>query len=58
MRGIASAAAQPLQIDVNYLYRGRGEPAFRLLKDGETLRSGDLFKIIFTPRQTCYVYIF
>ena len=58
MRGIASAAAQPLQIDVNYLYRARGDQEFRQLKDSGTLRSGDLFKIIFTPKQNCYIYIF
>lgn len=53
-----ATAADPLQIDVNYLYRARGEQEFRQLQDDGTLRSGDLFKIIFTPKQTCYIYIF
>lgn len=55
---MTEAANEPLQIDVNYLYRASGDKEFRQLKDGGTLRSGDLFKIIFTPKQTCYIYIF
>lgn len=53
-----AAGAEQLQIDVNYIYRARGDREFRQLQDGGTLRSGDLFKIIFTPKQHCYIYIF
>jgi hypothetical protein len=54
LRGVA----EPLEIEVNYIYRPQGEREFRPLLDGGRMCSGDAFKIIFTPRQDCYVYIF
>ena len=49
-------AALPLA--VNYTWRPRGEAGFRPLDNGSVLRSGDLYKIIFTPQTDGYVYIF
>ena len=49
-------AALPLA--VNYTWRPRDEAGFRPLDNGSVLRSGDLYKIIFTPQADGYVYIF
>jgi len=43
---------------INYVYRSQGKGAFEVLEDDLTLQSGDHYKIIFTPNQDCYVYIF
>ncbi len=43
---------------INYVYRSQGKGAFTVLESGSTLQSGDHYKIIFTPNQDCYVYIF
>lgn len=47
-----------LYFKINYVYRPQGKGEFKVLKDGSTLQSGDHYKIIFTPNQDCYVYIF
>jgi hypothetical protein len=56
------AAARPptdfLFFNINYLYRSQGAGPFQTLEEGSVLRSGDHYKIIFTPNQDCYVYIF
>lgn len=43
---------------INYVYRPQGKGSFEVLKNGSALHSGDHYKIIFTPNQDCYVYIF
>ena len=47
-----------LVFKINYLYRPGGQGEFRNLTKGSVLRSGDHYKIIFTPTEDCYVYIF
>jgi hypothetical protein len=48
----------PLNVDINYVYRPKGEQAFKPLTDSSVLGSGDYYKIIFMPEENCYVYIF
>ena len=44
---------------LTYLYRRGGTASeFEYFSEGSVLTSGDHFKIIFTPLQDCYVYIF
>lgn len=43
---------------INHVYRPLGKGPFEVLEDGSTLQSGDHYKIIFTPNQDCFVYIF
>lgn len=50
--------ADYLVFKINYLYRPGGKGEFRNLTKGSVLRSGDHYKIIFTPTENCYVYIF
>ncbi len=50
--------ADYLLFKINYVYRSGGKGEFRNLTDGSVLRSGDHYKIIFTPTEDCYVYIF
>ncbi len=61
-RGSVQPAPAPptdfLSFKINYVYRSQGQGAFEVLEDGVTLQSGDHYKIIFTPNQDCYVYIF
>ncbi len=47
-----------LQFSISYLYRSGGEGDWKLLEDGSALRSGDHYKIIFTPDEDAYVYVF
>lgn len=46
------------RIQVNYYYRPAGQGELRTLPSGSELRSGDHYKIWFTPEQDSYVYIF
>jgi len=58
---VKSTPEQPtdfLFFRINYVYRSRGKGSFEVLKNGSALHSGDHYKIIFTPNQDCYVYIF
>lgn len=55
---ISPAVATPIEVDVSYVYRRAGTNTFNVLRDGGDLRTGDAFKIIFTPKENCYVYIF
>ncbi len=48
----------PLKFKIDYLYRHKYEFEFKPLTNTATLKSGDLYKIIFTPIETNYVYIF
>jgi len=43
---------------LNYIYQSGGKGEFKSLVADGTLFSGDHYKIIFTPSQDCYVYIF
>ena len=47
-----------LRFHINYLYRSQGKGEFKTLTDDSVLRSGDYYKIIFTPTTDAYVYIF
>jgi hypothetical protein len=47
-----------LYFKINHVYRSQGKGAFNVLKNNSILQSGDHYKIIFTPNQDCYVYIF
>jgi hypothetical protein len=45
-------------LKIQYLYRHQGEYSFSPLTNNQTLYSGDFYKIVFTPLQNGYVYIF
>ena len=47
-----------LSFEVNYVYRTAGMGELKTIENGDTLRSGDHYKIVFTPDRDCYVYIF
>jgi hypothetical protein len=47
-----------LSFHVNYVYRSEGKGELKPINNGDILKSGDHFKIIFTPDKDCYVYIF
>jgi outer membrane protein OmpA-like peptidoglycan-associated protein len=47
-----------LGFHIHYLHRQGLEGQVSPLTNGSILRSGDPYKIIFTPRKKCYVYIF
>jgi len=51
--------AAPIQVDIKYLYYRNGWDNYKTLKNGSVLyRQKDFLKIIFTPSQRAYVYIF
>ena len=52
------AHSSMLSFEVNYVYRTAGVGELKTIKNGDTLRSGDHYKIVFTPDKDCYVYIF
>ena len=43
---------------ISYLYRCQGEGTVQPIEEGATLKSGDHYKILFTPETDSYVYIF
>ena len=49
-------SAQPLDFKISYVYRSN--KSFKLMTEGEILHSEDHYKIIFTPMEDCYVYLF
>jgi hypothetical protein len=56
---VSESSQQPINIDIKYLYhlnKGKGE--VNTLTEGSFLYSGDAYKIIFTPSEKAYVYIF
>lgn len=55
---IPGVSGDYLLFKINYVYRPGGKGPFKTLENGSVLRSGDHYKIIFTPSQDCYVYIF
>jgi hypothetical protein len=48
----------PLKFKIDYLYRHKYEFEFKPLTNTATLKNGDLYKIIFTPVENSYIYIF
>ena len=50
--------SEALSFTVQYFYRSPGQQALKSLTNGSILRSGDHYKIQFTPDENCYVYIF
>jgi hypothetical protein len=48
----------PLPFKINYLYRPQGQGDFYPFGDGSVLHSGDSLKLLFTPTEDAYVYIF
>jgi hypothetical protein len=49
----------PLKVDIQYVYRGnRGKDEPKSLTSGSVLYSGDFYKIMFTPTEQAYIYIF
>ena len=53
-----SLQKQPLQFDIVYSFRPKNEGELQPLREGTILHSGDTYKIVFTPKQDAYVYIF
>jgi len=47
-----------LSFQINFVYRSGGKGDLKPLDHGETLYSGDHYKIIFTANSNCHVYIF
>jgi hypothetical protein len=47
-----------LSFEVNYVYRTAGVGELKTITNGDTLKSGDHYKIVFTPDKDCFVYIF
>ncbi|KHD04985.1 hypothetical protein PN36_30185 [Candidatus Thiomargarita nelsonii] len=51
--------AAPIQVDIKYLYYRNGWDNYKTLKNGAVLyRQKDFLKIVFTPSERAYVYIF
>jgi len=51
--------SSPLIADFSYGYRSNGgQGPSRSLQNGSELHSGDYYKIQFTPKEACHVYIF
>ena len=57
-KGEAVEINKPLDFKINYVYRSGGKGNLKTLTDGGVLQSGDYYKIIFTPAEKCYMYIF
>lgn len=53
-----SAHSSLLSFEINYVYRTAGVGELKTIKHGDTLKSGDHYKIVFTPDKDCFVYIF
>lgn len=49
---------KPLALDIRYTYRPKNEREFKPLNEDDVLQSGDNYKVIFTPEEDSYVYIF
>jgi hypothetical protein len=49
---------QALKFDITYSFRAKNQSELQPLENGATLHSGDTYKIVFTPKQDAYVYIF
>lgn len=53
-----STSSALLSFEVTYVYRTAGVGELKTIKNGDTLKSGDHYKIVFIPHKDCYVYIF
>ena len=42
-----------LSFEINYVYRTAGVGELKTIKNGDTLKSGDHYKIVFTPDKDC-----
>ena len=52
-------SAPSVHVDVSYVYRPACQGReFQPITDNTVLHSGDCYKIIFTPAEDCYVYVF
>lgn len=58
LKSIQNDAPAPLDFQINYVYRSGGKGDFKTLTDNGVLHSNDYYKIIFTPAEDCYIYIF
>ncbi len=47
-----------LDFSIRYVYRHGQQGTFKPLNEGDVLQSGDFYKIIVTPKQDSYLYIF
>ena len=47
-----------LDFKINYVYRTAGKGNYKSITNGSVLQSGDYYKIIFTPVEDGYVYIY
>ena len=57
-KGVLGVVDDPLDFKVNYVYRSSGNTEFLPLTDNSVLHNNDAYKIIFTPAENSYVYIF
>ncbi len=57
-KGLKGIKNDPLDFKINSLYRAGGKGNFKPISKGSVLHSGDYYKIIFTPVEDSYVYIF
>ncbi|MCK5522680.1 MAG: DUF4384 domain-containing protein [Thiomargarita sp.] len=48
----------PISVKIQYLYRHKQGKAFKTLTNDVVLHSGDYYKIVFTPTETTFLYIF
>lgn len=53
-----SSTKTGLDFSIRYVYRRGQQGQFKPLNDGDVLLSGDFYKIIVTPKQDSYLYIF
>jgi hypothetical protein len=56
--GERNKAHSSLSFEVNYVYRKAGVGELKTINNGDSLQSGDHYKIVFNPDKDCYVYIF
>ena len=56
--GVRTIKNESLDFKINHVYRTGGKGNVKQLTNGGALHSGDYYKIIFTPDEDCYVYIF
>lgn len=56
--GEFSAPDAAIEVDVAYIYRAPEDTKFTFLSDGDTMQSGDYYKVMFMPREQSYIYIF
>ncbi|QTA80314.1 DUF4384 [Desulfonema limicola] len=54
----ASESSSPLSFNASFVYRPGGNGSLKPLNEGAVLHSGDYYKIIITPLEDCWLYIF